>query len=155
MIKIFGKIRYHWQPELSWSITYWSITLACIFISLSFLYEQRDIPTYFFSLFTIFVILLGLGFHRYFLIEGQYLKIVCLSPMKKSKLLISDITKVEVTKSNITIFSKETNRNIFYMRKLPKRYFVDNLVCHPQFNGEIELLDELINLDYFEKKDIL
>ncbi|CYY80914.1 membrane protein [Streptococcus suis] len=32
MIKIFGKIRYHWQPDLSWAIIYWSLTFTPIFI---------------------------------------------------------------------------------------------------------------------------
>ena len=38
MIKIFGKMRYHWQPELSWSIIYWSIAVAPMFIGLSLLF---------------------------------------------------------------------------------------------------------------------
>ena len=31
MIKIFGKYRYHWQPELSWLIIYWSLAVTPIF----------------------------------------------------------------------------------------------------------------------------
>ena len=33
MIKIFGKYRYHWQPELSWLIIYWSLAITPIFIA--------------------------------------------------------------------------------------------------------------------------
>lgn len=50
MIKLFGKVRYHWQPELSWSIIYWSIAVAPIFIGLSLLYERTEIPSRVFCL---------------------------------------------------------------------------------------------------------
>ena len=36
------------------------------------------------------------------------------------------------------------------MRKWPKKYFLDALVLNPYFQGEVELVDNLINLDYFE-----
>ena len=36
MIKIFGKYRYHWQPELSWLIIYWSLAITPIFIAAIF-----------------------------------------------------------------------------------------------------------------------
>ncbi|MCY7184950.1 EbsA family protein, partial [Streptococcus gallolyticus] len=56
MIKIFGKMRYHWQPELSWSIIYWSIAVAPMFIGLSLLFERTKIPSQFFILFAIFIV---------------------------------------------------------------------------------------------------
>ena len=39
---------------------------------------------------------------------------------------------------------------IFYMRKWPKKYFLDALAVHPDFRGSVELTDNLIKLDYFE-----
>ncbi|VTS13698.1 EbsA family protein [Streptococcus pseudoporcinus] len=150
MIKIFGKIRYHWQPELSWSIIYWSIAISPIFIGLSLLYENTNIPSRVFVLFFIFIILVGIGLHRYFLIEeGGILKIVSLRLFGPRKLAISDITKVEVTKSTVTICTSDKNY-LFYMRKWPKKYFLDALVINPYFKGEVILVDNLINLDYFE-----
>ncbi|EFR44245.1 EbsA family protein [Streptococcus pseudoporcinus] len=150
MIKIFGKIRYHWQPELSWSIIYWSIAISPIFIGLSLLYENTNIPSRVFVLFFIFVILVGVGLHRYFLIEeGGILKIVSLRLLGPRKLAISDISKVEVTKSTVTICTSDKNY-LFYMRKWPKKYFLDALVINPYFKGEVILVDNLINLDYFE-----
>ncbi|HEP4437239.1 TPA: hypothetical protein VCS81_001777, partial [Streptococcus pyogenes] len=71
MIKLFGKIRYHWQPELSWSIIYWSIAFAPIFVGLSLLYERTEIPSRVFILFAIFAVLVGIGLHRYFIIENN------------------------------------------------------------------------------------
>lgn len=150
MIKLFGKIRYHWQPELSWSIIYWSIAIAPIFIGLSLLYENTNIPRRVFILFFLFIVLVGIGLHRYFLIEeGGILKIVSFRLFGLRKLAISSINKVEVTKSSVTICTNDKNY-LFYMRKWPKKYFLDALAINPYFKGEVVLVDNLINLDYFE-----
>ncbi|MGT2957495.1 hypothetical protein A9Q68_03595 [Streptococcus bovimastitidis] len=150
MIKLFGKIRYHWQPELSWSIIYWSIAIAPIFIGLSLLYENTNIPRRVFILFFLFIVLVGIGLHRYFLIEeGGILKIVSFRLLGPRKLAISSINKVEVTKSSVTICTNDKNY-LFYMRKWPKKYFLDALAINPYFEGEVVLVDNLINLDYFE-----
>ncbi|MGT2749625.1 EbsA family protein [Streptococcus orisasini] len=151
MIKIFGKVRYHWQPELSWLIIYWSITIMPVFIALSLLYEQTTIPQYFFILFITFVVLVGVGFHRYFIIEDNgILRVVSLSLFRPSKIIIADIEKVEVTKSTVTLLVKNKKKSLFYMRKWPKKYFLDALALHPDFKGEVELTDNFVNLDYFE-----
>ncbi|KHD45427.1 EbsA family protein [Streptococcus hongkongensis] len=151
MIKIFGKIRYHWQPELSFSIIYWSIAFVPIFIGLSLLYEQTNIPSQVFVLFAIFIILVGIGLHRYFIIDdkGGVLRIVSLKLMGPHRIHIVDIKKIEVTKSTITIFARG-KQHLFYMRKWPKKYFLDDLVVNPNFKGEVILVDNFINLDYFE-----
>lgn len=41
------------------------------------------------------------------------------------------------------------------MRKWPRKYFLDALAINPKFRGEVVLVDNLVNLDYFEiyKKD--
>ena len=71
MIKIFGKYRYHWQPELSWLIIYWSLAITPIFIAAApSVRVVLGALTYFDAL-TIFVALFGLGFHRYFIIEDH------------------------------------------------------------------------------------
>ena len=44
MIKIFGKYRYHWQPELSWLIIYWSLAITPIFIAAALLFELYSVP---------------------------------------------------------------------------------------------------------------
>ena len=122
MIKIFGKMRYHWQPELSWLITYWSIALAPMFIAFSLLFERTKIPNHFFVLFATFVILVGLGFHRYFIIEDDgKLRIVALNPFRRSRVAIAQIQTIEVNKSGIVMKIKNQPDRIFYMRKWPKR----------------------------------
>ncbi|EAO63469.1 TPA: EbsA family protein, partial [Streptococcus agalactiae] len=142
MIKLFGKIRYHWQPELSWAIIYWSIAIAPIFIGLSLLYERTEIPSQVFVLFAIFIVLVGIGFHRYFVIEEDgYLRIVSFNFLRRTKFPIEDIAKIEVTKSSVTIKFNNNHERIFYMRKWPKKYFLDALAIEPTFKGEVELLD--------------
>lgn len=151
MIKIFGKIRYHWQPELSWLLIYWSLTIAPIFIGLALIYERIKVPYPIFLLFALFAVLLGIGFHRYFIIEESRIKVVSFSFFTPSRFMISDIEKLEVTKSTLTfITSKYPQGKTFYMRKWPKKYFLDALAIHPDFQGEVELLDNFIKLDYFE-----
>lgn len=124
MIKLFGKIRYHWQPELSWSIIYWSIAFVPIFIGLSLLYERTEIPSRVFILFAIFAVLVGIGLHRYFIIENNgVLRIVSLKLFGPRKLMISSISKVEVTKSTVSLYAGEKSY-LFYMRKWPKNTFL-------------------------------
>ena len=105
----------------------------------------------FFILFAIFIVLVGLGFHRYFVIEDNgRLRIVSLNPFRKSSVAIAQIKKIEVNKSGIIIKIKNQPDRIFYMRKWPKKYFLDALAVHPDFFGEVELIDNFIKLDYFE-----
>ncbi|EHJ56602.1 hypothetical protein HMPREF9318_00199 [Streptococcus urinalis FB127-CNA-2] len=150
MIKLFGKIRYHWQPELSWLIVYWSITIAPIFIGLSLLYERTEIPSQVFVLFAIFIILVGIGIHRYFIIEENgKLRVVSLKLFGPRRIEISKIKKIEVTKSSVIIILPE-KKYTYYMRKWPKKYFLDAIAINPYFKGEVELTDNLTKLDYFE-----
>ena len=105
MIKIFGKIRYHWQPELSWAIIYWSLSLTPMFIGLALLYERAQISTAIFVMFFLFILLIGIGFHRYFRIDENQLYIASANPLASRKIQIKSISKIEVTILFIKIFS--------------------------------------------------
>lgn len=146
MIKIFGKLRYHWQPELSLTITYWCLAISPIFISFALLYEKTKISTTSFILFIIFIILVWIGFQRYFEISND--KDLLLSrglvPGYAGKTVISSISKIEVSKRAIVIYSgNATKGKIFYMRKWPKKYFVDALIVNDYFQGELELIGHI------------
>lgn len=54
MIKIFGQLRYHWQPDLSLLIIYWSLSVIPIFIGFAFLFESSEVP--FLVLFSFFFV---------------------------------------------------------------------------------------------------
>ncbi|MGT2906383.1 EbsA family protein [Streptococcus dentiloxodontae] len=150
MIKIFGKYRYHWQPELSWLIIYWSIAIIPIFIGAAMIFERYDVPIHVLALFSLFAILFCLGLHRYFVIEDDgILKIISLNIFKPRKVQIADIKRVEVTKTGLLLISKDDSRRQFYMRKWPKKYFLDALAVHKDFKGEVELTDHMVRFDYF------
>ena len=98
------------------------------------------------------MVLLGIGVHRYFTIyDDGILRITTANPFTPSKIEISTIRKVEVTKTSITLLfdGKEKGRT-FCMRKWPKKYFVNALALNDHFKGEVELMDNLTHVDYFE-----
>ena len=72
MIKIFGKIRYHWQPEFSWGIIYWTMAFTPLFIALSLLLEKLKMSTLFFVLVSLSVLMCLLGSRRYFEIKKYH-----------------------------------------------------------------------------------
>ena len=67
-----------------------------------------------------------------------------LVPGYAGKTVISSISMIKISKRAIIIY---TNRNvkgkIFYMRKWPKKYFVDTLTINPYFQGEVELIGHI------------
>lgn len=152
MIKIFGKIRYHWQPDLSMLITYWSLSVIPVFIGLALMYESSSIPTVVLFSFFLFMALLAVGVHRYFMIyDDGILRIITANPLTPIKVPISSIEKVEVTKNSIKlIFNDGSRSRTFCMRKWPKKYFINALALNDYFKGEIELTDNFIHVDYYQ-----
>ena len=152
MIKIFGKIRYHWQPDLSMLITYWSLSVIPVFIGLALMYESSSIPTVVLFSFFLFMALLAVGVHRYFTIyDDGILRIITANPLTPIKVPISSIEKVEVTKnSSKVIFNDGSRSRTFCMRKWPKKYFINALALNDHFKGEIELTDNFIHVDYYQ-----
>ena len=65
MIKIFGQLRYHWQPDLSLLIIYWSLSVIPIFIGFAFLFESSEVPFLVILSFFIFMVLFGVGVQIY------------------------------------------------------------------------------------------
>ena len=152
MIKIFGKIRYHWQPDLSMLITYWSLSVIPVFIGLALMYESSSIPTVVLFSFFLFMALLAVGVHRYFTIyDDGFLRIITANPLTPIKVPISSIEKVEVTKNSIKlIFNDGSRSRTFCIRKWPKKYFINALALNDHFKGAIELTDNFIHVDYYQ-----
>ncbi|HEL9634609.1 TPA: EbsA family protein [Streptococcus suis] len=151
MIKIFGKIRYHWQPELSWGIIYWSLTFIPLFMSMTLLLEKLRVSGIFLLLIFLFLLLVILGLHRYFEIKENQLRIVSANLFAIQDIEIAQITKVEVSYIAVRIFSNEFPAGkVYHMRKWPKKFFVNHLALHPAFSGEVVLSDHLLKQDYFE-----
>lgn len=152
MIKIFGKLRYHWQPELSVSVIYWSFVITPFLIHIALMRELIKVPPFYLALLLFCTLLAAAGFRRCFIIEKDgLLHVVSANPFKSCRIKISTITKVQVTYRTVTIFSdKDPAGKTFCMRKWPKKYFINALALEPAFKGEVQLVDHLIKLDYFE-----
>ena len=84
MIKIFGKVHYHWQPDLSILVTYWSIAVIPVFIGLALMYESSSVPTLVLFSFFLFMVLLAIGVHRYFI------NALALNPYFKGEVILTD-----------------------------------------------------------------
>lgn len=152
MIKIFGKVRYPWQPELSLAIIYWSLALTPTFLSLSLIYEHSRATHLIFGGFWMTVCLTAFGCHRYFAIDkDDCLIITSLNPFVKKTLPISTIAKIEVSKYRVCLCLTDGKKKAVFMRKWPKKYFLDALAVHPDFHGEVELNDNLTRVDYFHR----
>lgn len=150
MIKIFGKVRYHWQPELSLAIIYWSLALMPTFFSLSLIYEHSRATNLIFAGFWTTVIMTIFGCHRYFTIgDDGCLGITSFNPFVKKTIAISAISKIEISKYRVCLCLSDGQKKTVFMRKWPKKYFLDALAIHPAFAGEVELNDNLTRHDYF------
>lgn len=116
------------------------------------LFEKLQLSRSILGLFGIFVLLALVGLHRYFVIEDENLEIASVNLFAIKKIPIKEIEKVSVTYLSIELFCRQyPNGKIFYMRKWPKKYFVNALALNPYFGGEVELSDHLIKQDYFEE----
>jgi hypothetical protein len=159
MIEIFGKLRYHWQPELSMSIIFWSITFTPLFISLSMLYERvkvNDILPFL----VFFAVMLIIGLHRYFEILPDKTKLRIHGFYGRGRTTnIAEISKISVFKNGIILTTRLWPQGkIFYMRHWPKKYFVDALVVSESFKGQVELnghVDHYFELYKVDKKSRL
>ena len=118
MIKIFGKVHYHWQPDLSILVTYWSIAVIPVFIGLALMYESSSVPTLVLFSFFLFMALLAIVIHRYFTIyDDRILRIITANPFTPIKVKIDSIEKVEVNKKSIKlIFNDGSRSRTFCMR---------------------------------------
>ncbi|MCH4169177.1 MAG: EbsA family protein [Streptococcaceae bacterium] len=130
MIKIFGKIRYHWQPELSISIIYWSVTFSLIFLAMILTLEKTQISSTAFIIFALFLALVSLGFHRYFLLTDKgELKIMAIRPKNRLVIKLSSIEKIQVGSKGIILFIPDYSKGrIFYMRKWHREPFIEALL---------------------------
>ena len=93
MIKIFGKVHYHWQPDLSILVTYWSIAVIPVFIGLALMYESSSVPTLVLFSFFLFMVLLAIGVHRYCMRKWPkkyFINALALNPYFKGEVILTD-----------------------------------------------------------------
>lgn len=137
--------KYHWQPELSMTIIYWSATFAILFIGLILTLENtKPYLTGNFVIFLFFLFFL-LGWNRYFHLHENTIVIHALLPCKRKKVHISAIQQIRVgTKSiELSYQNEQTHKHIYMMTQKKKQLFVEKIETHPNFSGEIIYDDQL------------
>ncbi|SJZ38505.1 hypothetical protein SAMN02745116_00142 [Pilibacter termitis] len=138
MIKIFGKIRYHWQPDLTTSVTYWSATFTIFFISMIFTLENTEVYWLTFVIFFVFLFFVAIGFHRYFYFENDELFVVSLFKKERARVKISDIRAIQIAPHGVRIYcEKWKDGRIFYMRRWHKEPFMEAIREMQEFKAEI------------------
>lgn len=89
-----------------------------------------------FVLVSLSVLMCLLGTRRYFEIKEYHLRISTANPFKTKKLLMKDISRIEVSYLAIRIYTiTSPEGELYHMRKWPKKYFVNHIALHPEFSG--------------------
>ncbi|BAL62029.1 EbsA family protein [Melissococcus plutonius] len=121
---------YHWQPELASTIIYWSFTFGILFISLILSLEHTHPYLISNLVLAIFFFFFVLGFKRYFKIEKNNLFIYTLFSLNNKRVPFSSITKIQIEKRRIEIYSKafKNDSQTFLMMKKTRDQFIAELL---------------------------
>ncbi|EOH98672.1 hypothetical protein UAW_01268 [Enterococcus haemoperoxidus ATCC BAA-382] len=130
---------YHWQPELSTAIIYWSCTFGILFLSLILTLEHTRpylISNIVLGLFFFFAFL---GCNRYFMIEDEFLIVHALLPMRRKKITLPSIEMIRVGPKCIEIKSSEFKENtqMFIMTKKNKTAFLESIKQNSFFTATV------------------
>jgi cell division protein FtsW (lipid II flippase) len=139
MIKIFGKIRYHWQPDLTTSIIYWSATFTIFFISIVLTLEKTHVYWLTFIIFAVFLFFVVMGFHRYFFFNkfGE-IEIVSIFQNERGIVLVNDITEIRIFPYGIILYDKHFPKGrVFYMKSWHKTPFLQELEKQEGFHAKM------------------
>lgn len=133
------KKAYHWQPELSTTIIYWSCTFGILFCSLILTLEYTRPYLTSNIVLGIFFFFLFIGYNRYFFIQSNQLVIHTLLPLARKKITLSAIEMIRVGPKSIEIYSHhfKEGSQLFLMTKKNKRAFVAKIAEQEMFTGEI------------------
>ncbi|MEI5992640.1 EbsA family protein [Candidatus Enterococcus mansonii] len=117
---------YHWQPELSTAIIYWSCTFGILFLSLILTLEHTRPYLTSNIVLGIFFFFVVLGFKRYFIVENEQLVIHTLLPVNRQKITLSAIEVIRVGSKCIEVKSSEFKEGsqLFIMTKKNKQAFI-------------------------------
>ncbi|MGX7139203.1 hypothetical protein RV15_GL000838 [Enterococcus silesiacus] len=130
---------YHWQPELSTAIIYWSCTFGILFLSLILTLEHTRpylISNIVLGIFFFFVLL---GHNRYFIIDDEHLIVHALLPIRRKKITLSTIEMIRVGPKCIEMTSTgfKENTQMFIMTKKNKTAFIASLKRQALFTAKI------------------
>ncbi|GAA2904690.1 EbsA family protein [Enterococcus pseudoavium] len=134
--------RYFWQPELSISIIYWSLTFIVLFYGLILTLEKTH-PylkgNIVIGLFLVFA--LG-GLHRYLLLEEAGIKVRYARLWRRETILREHIDYLALCKDGVIIQRKGLSGTSFHlaMRKKRKAAFLKDIAA---FYPEVEIKEEI------------
>ena len=125
------KKRYFWQPELSISIIYWSVTFIILFYGLILTLEKTH-PYLQGNIVIGIAVLSGVvGLHRYLVLEETGIKVRYSRLWRRETLLKEHIDYLALCKDGIIIQRKGLSGATFHfaMRKKKKRRFFERFCC--------------------------
>lgn len=140
------KKRYFWQPELSISIIYWSLTFIILFYGLILTLEKTH-PYLQGNIFIgIFVVFLIMGFHRYLTLDKSGVKVRYMRIWRLETISHEHIDYLIVCKDGIVLQRKGLSGATFHfaMKKKTKNTFVETFVDYfPEI--EVKEINEKIS----------
>ncbi|MGG5369058.1 EbsA family protein [Enterococcus sp. AZ196] len=132
------KKRYFWQPELSISIIYWSLTFIVLFYGLILTLEKTH-PYFQGNLIIgISIVFAVVGLHRYLILEDAGIKVRYARLSRRETLLREHIDYLALCKDGVIIQRKGLSGATFHfaMRRKRKETFVKDFAA---FYPEIEI----------------
>ncbi|MGO2117282.1 MAG: EbsA family protein [Lactococcus lactis] len=109
---------FRYQPELSGTVIYWSMTFALFFTSMIGLLEQQGrINIFSVLIFLLFLVFAFVGFRRKMILTNEQLKVSAILKKNSYQIDLEDIKKVSIGSHGITI---QTNRKEFAYVMFPK-----------------------------------
>ncbi|MGM0124239.1 hypothetical protein IGI37_001613 [Enterococcus sp. AZ194] len=119
---------YHWQPELSTTMIYWSGTMMIFFFSLILSLEYTRPYWLSNTVLVIFFFFVYLGLRRSITLCDTRLEIRYATFWRVTKLLYDEIEWVKEGPKGIEVKTKRaTEPHLFNMRKKTKKKFIKNL----------------------------
>lgn len=135
------KKRYFWQPELSISIIYWSVTFIILFYGLILTLEKTH-PYLKGNIFIGLFILFGIvGLHRYLTIDETEIKVRFARFWRRETVLREHIDYLALCRDGVLIQRKGLSGATFHfaMRKKRKAAFIKDF---QRFYPEIEIKEQ-------------
>ncbi|MCA5012914.1 MULTISPECIES: EbsA family protein [unclassified Enterococcus] len=120
---------YHWQPELSTTIIYWSCTFGILFLSLILMLEHTRPYLVSNIVLGVFFFFALLGLNRYFILKADQLIIHALLPIRRRKIKVQTIEAIFVGPKSIKIISSEFKEGsqLYIMTKKTKAAFISQI----------------------------
>ncbi|GGC80569.1 EbsA family protein [Enterococcus wangshanyuanii] len=120
---------YHWQPELSTAIIYWSCTFGILFLSLILMLEHTRPYLTSNIVLGVFFFFALLGLNRYFILKNDQLIVHALLPIRRKKISVQAIEAIFVGPKSIKIVSTEFKEGsqLYIMTKKTKAAFISQI----------------------------